>query len=142
MDLTNRKLVADTLPVRNPVLFYDESQKVFWTRNGNDFLKESLKKGRWAVDTVLHDTEVTTVLGDSEGNTWFGTNGNGLYKYFVQDFDRCASERIRRGSSSCLMYERTPACLDRPMTVIRTRIEAGIAWPDLIRGYFAPGDLD
>jgi signal transduction histidine kinase/ligand-binding sensor domain-containing protein len=94
LDFQRRTIERDSLPVVNTILSYDSAKNVFWTWHGNDFLKEGLRKNEWKVDTVLHDIDIVTVMADAEGNSWFGSNGNGLYKYFVQDFDRCASERI------------------------------------------------
>src|SRR5690606_24902894 len=48
----------------------------------------------FVADTILRDNEVSQVLRDSEGNTWIGTNGNGLFKYSVQDFRKITSENI------------------------------------------------
>jgi signal transduction histidine kinase/ligand-binding sensor domain-containing protein len=95
VDFQNREFVRNTLPVRNHVLFYDAINDVFWTRYGNHLLKEKITEGSVKVDTVLSDIDVTQVLVDSEGNTWFATAGTGLYKYFIQDFDRCSSENMK-----------------------------------------------
>jgi signal transduction histidine kinase/ligand-binding sensor domain-containing protein len=95
LDLKKRVATTEKFPIENWVLSYDSIKDVFWTFYGNDFLKQRVKDGQVKTDTVLRDTEVFEVFADSEGNTWFGSNGNGLYKYFIQDFDRCASERIR-----------------------------------------------
>jgi signal transduction histidine kinase len=94
VDLKTRTINKETLPVTNTILFYDKFGDIFWTIKGNDFLKEKIKDGKMKVDTVLRDVEVGNVLPDSEGNTWFGTNGNGLFRYFIQDFDRCGSPNM------------------------------------------------
>jgi ligand-binding sensor domain-containing protein/signal transduction histidine kinase len=95
LDLDKRAIVVEEgLPIKNFVVYYDSLQKVFWTIHGNDFLKERIVGDKVKTDTVLRDTEITNVLTDSEGNTWFGSNGSGLYKYFVQDFDRCGSDKM------------------------------------------------
>lgn len=94
LDLEKRTLVKEELPITNRILHYDSTQQVFWTFHGNDFLKERIVDGKVKADTVLRDVEIGNVMSDSEGNTWFGSNGNGLFKYFVQDFDRCGSDRM------------------------------------------------
>jgi signal transduction histidine kinase/streptogramin lyase len=94
LDLKNRVMEKEELPITNFILHYDSIQNVFWTFYGNDLLKEKIVDGKVKTDTVLHDVEVTNVMTDSEGNTWFGSNGNGLFKYFVQDFDRCGSDKM------------------------------------------------
>lgn len=77
------------------VLLYDKVDNVFWTRNRNMLFKEKYKDDVLIrCDTVLRNVEVSNVILDSEGNTWFATNGSGLYKYFVQDFDQCGSDRL------------------------------------------------
>jgi signal transduction histidine kinase len=94
VNLKERKLEKEDLPVQNTVLHYDSAMKVFWTFSGMTFLKERIKDGKMKIDTVLRDTEIVNVVSDSEGNTWFGSDGNGLFKYFVQDFDRCGSDKM------------------------------------------------
>jgi ligand-binding sensor domain-containing protein/signal transduction histidine kinase len=93
-DYLGSKLVADTLNIDRPVLQYDPVTKVFWTRYDDRLLKEYWQDGVHKVDTVLSEVAITQVFLDSEGNTWFGSSGNGLYKYFVQDFDRCTSDEL------------------------------------------------
>ena len=87
IDFPTRSFVPADLPIKNHVLYVDTVNQVFWTRYGNSLLKESLRQPA-SIDTVLQDVEINQVLVDSEGNTWFATHGMGLYKYFIQDFDR------------------------------------------------------
>jgi ligand-binding sensor domain-containing protein/signal transduction histidine kinase len=93
-DYLASKLKADTLNITRPVLQYDPVTEVFWTRYDDRLLKEYWQDGVHKVDTVLKEVGITQVFLDSEGNTWFGSSGNGLYKYFVQDFDRCTSDKL------------------------------------------------
>jgi ligand-binding sensor domain-containing protein len=95
VDLKGRTIKREELPVKNAIIQYDSIHDVFYTRNVTSFHKETIKDGTVKIDTVFRDIEVDQVLVDSEGNTWFGSNGNGLYKYFVQDFDHCGSEKMR-----------------------------------------------
>lgn len=94
-DFEKRDFVRASLPVKNPVVYYDGVNDVFWTRHKNALLKEKIQDGAVTTDTVIRDLVITQILVDSEGNTWFGTDGEGLYKYFVQDFDRCSSNDLR-----------------------------------------------
>lgn len=96
-DYKNYKFIADELKINRPVLQYDTVTKVFWTRYDDRLLKEYWDKGVHKVDTVLKEVGITQVFLDSEGNTWFGSSGNGLYKYFVQDFDRFTPGHLSGG---------------------------------------------
>jgi ligand-binding sensor domain-containing protein/signal transduction histidine kinase len=93
-DYLQSKLVADTLNISRPVLQYDPVNEVFWTRYDDRLLKEYWQDGVHKVDTVLKEVGITQVFLDSEGNTWFGSSGNGLYKYFIQDFDKYSSDKV------------------------------------------------
>lgn len=93
-DYENSRLTADTLDITRPVLQYDPVTETFWTRYDDRLLKEYWQDGVHKVDTVLKEVGITQVFLDSEGNTWFGSSGNGLYKYFIQDFDRCPTDKL------------------------------------------------
>lgn len=80
--------------IQNHVVQYDSSRHIYWTRHESNLLKEQWVGDVHQIDTVLRDVNITQVFVDSEGHTWFGSSGNGLYKYFVQDFDRCASRSL------------------------------------------------
>lgn len=77
------------------VLAYDSTRDFFWTSSETHLLKEYQKDGVWKTDTVLHDIQISQIINDSEGNTWFASNGHGLYKYFIQDFNRCSSDKLK-----------------------------------------------
>lgn len=95
-DFRRKEFLRGKLPIRNHVVYYDTINDLFWTRRGKDLLKEKITEtGSVRIDTAMRDLDVNQVLVDSEGNTWFGTDGSGLYKYFVQDFDRCSSENLK-----------------------------------------------
>lgn len=89
-----RTFEPSTLDIKNHVVQYDSVRKVFWTRQETNLLKEYWVNEVHHIDTVLHDISITQVFLDSEGHTWFGSSGNGLYKYFKQDFDRCGSDKL------------------------------------------------
>lgn len=93
-DYREYKFIPDVLKITRPVLQYDTVKKCFWTRYDDRLLKEYWENGVHKVDTVLKEVGITQVFLDSEGNTWFGSSGNGLYKYFVQDFDRFESDKL------------------------------------------------
>ena len=83
------------LDVTRHVVQYDSSTHSFWTRWEDDLLKEYWVDGVHKTDTVLKDVNsITQVFVDSEGNTWLGSYTNGLYKYFIQDFDKSAPESL------------------------------------------------
>lgn len=91
VDVGARKFVQSDLAIENHIVYVDTINNVFWTRYANALMKERLGV-KTQIDTVLKDVEINQVLVDSEGNTWFATHGMGLYKYFIQDFDRHGPE--------------------------------------------------
>ena len=96
IDIDLKKFIPAALPIENHVVLYDTLNDVFWTRNGSLLIREKIGKDHQIKrDTALRDIDFTQVLVDSEGNTWFATEGNGLFKYFIQDFDRCSSENMK-----------------------------------------------
>jgi signal transduction histidine kinase len=74
------------------VLRYDEKEDIFWTSNGMNLVRQKLTQGKPHADTILHDITIQEVIVDSEGNTWLASNGNGLYRYSMQDFQRTNGE--------------------------------------------------
>ena len=90
-----RRVEPLQLPLKHMILLYDEKEDVFWTRDGANLLREKVAGNEVKRDTILKDVSVLQVLKDSEGNTWFASDGRGLYKYFIQDFNRCSSENLR-----------------------------------------------
>lgn len=96
VDAKNQTFRKASLPFDDPIVFYDSLNNQFWARNNNHLLRVRFDdKHTLQTDTVLRDVNVRQILVDSEGNTWFATMGNGLYKYFIQDFDRCSSEKMK-----------------------------------------------
>lgn len=94
-DYKKREFKSVKLWVKNNIVSYDSSKGEFWTRHANVILKESFENSTVKVDTVLRNIEINQIFFDSEGNTWFATSGEGIYKYFIQDFNRCASDNLR-----------------------------------------------
>lgn len=95
IDFGRRRFVPARLPIANPVLYTDTLNDVFWTRRGNALMKERIEGERVRQDTVLKDVEINQVLVDSEGNTWVATHGRGLYKYYLQDFDKISPPDLK-----------------------------------------------
>lgn len=94
VDFESKDFVPASLAVRNHIVYLDTINDVFWTRNKNTLMKETLAGDHVKIDTVLRDVEINQVLVDSEGNTWFATYGRGLYKYFIQDFNRYGPDDV------------------------------------------------
>lgn len=95
LDIQDKLLVETDLDVGRYVLCHDEKDDVFWVTDGTHLLKQSWKDNKPKIDTVLKDADVYDVMKDSEGNTWFSSSGRGLFKYFIQDFNRCSSDNLR-----------------------------------------------
>lgn len=95
LDVENKKVLKMPWNTDNYVLFYDEKNDVLWTGNTEGLLRERIKPDDVKREIVIRDIEANQILMDSEGNTWIGTNGNGLYKYFIQDFKQYPAENIR-----------------------------------------------
>ncbi|CAN5464711.1 hypothetical protein BH10BAC4_BH10BAC4_07990 [soil metagenome] len=82
-DLAKRKKIVDRY-----IVCYDTVQHVYWTRNERTLFREYVSNGKIVTDTILQNVPIMQVHLDSEGNTWFGSAGNGLYRYYPRDFDR------------------------------------------------------
>lgn len=94
LNTDERRFEKVDLPIKNRVLRYDAANNVFWTTQNNTLYKETVSAGSAIVEKVMEDMDFFDILVDKEGNTWLGSNGSGLYKYYVQDFDRCASPEL------------------------------------------------
>ncbi len=88
IDTRQRKFVKRVMDIQNSIIQHDSVNNVYWTRSGNDLLMERKSAKKHQIDTILKDVSITQILPDSEGNTWLGTSGSGLYKYYVRDFDK------------------------------------------------------
>lgn len=95
VDVATKRFTKKTLPFETSIVHYDSLNDVFWARNASSLLKVKINNGKVQTDTVVKDVNVRQILIDSEGNTWFATSGAGLYKYFIQDFDRCSSDNMQ-----------------------------------------------
>lgn len=95
IDTKQRKFAKRKIDIeKNPIIQYDAVNKIYWTRSGNNLLMERKSKNRHQIDTILKDVNINQILPDSEGNTWVGTSGSGLYKYYVQDFDKYSYDNL------------------------------------------------
>lgn len=94
VDFKSREIKKRELNIQNHIIQHDSLHDFFWTRIDHGLVREYNQAGRHVTDTVLRDVNITQVFLDAEGDTWFGSSGNGLYKYFLQDFDRCASRKL------------------------------------------------
>lgn len=93
MGPSDEKLKRDSSTFQQQVLFFDTQTKAYWLKNEQRLLVKRFDESK--LDIVLEDIEATQVYPDREGNVWIATNGNGLYKYYNQDFTRCSSENMR-----------------------------------------------
>jgi len=76
------------------VIRYDDKRDFFWTSDGNNLFREIITDADIRRDTILKNVRVMDVMVDAEFNTWLSTDGHGLYKYFIQDFDRITPSNI------------------------------------------------
>lgn len=96
INFSERKIEETHTEIGRYVLYYDEAENVYWTRNRNTLFREQSDGSRIIkTDTVLKNTDAWTVLPDAEGNMWIATNGRGVFKYFGQDFTNVGSDNLR-----------------------------------------------
>lgn len=88
IDTNRKKFVKRVMDIDNTVIQYDSINDVYWTRYENSLLMEKKTKNKHRIDTILKDVNINQILPDSEGNTWLGTSGSGLFKYYAKDFDK------------------------------------------------------
>lgn len=94
IDLQKRRFVKRVMDIDNQIIQYDSVNDVYWTRYGRNLLLERKRGRNHQIDTILRDVNINQILPDSEGNTWLGTTGSGLFKYYIKDFDRYGYERF------------------------------------------------
>ncbi len=71
----------------NHIVAYDSLNRIFWAEN-NDGLWKLPEDGQKPAEKVMSDIIVKQLLFDLEGNSWIATSGNGLFKYFISDFEK------------------------------------------------------
>ncbi len=94
IDPKSSKLIPKPGANKGIVLHFDPVENVYWTMARNAILREEFSHDGIKIDTVINGVEASQVLVDREGSTWIASNGGGLFRYFVQDFERCASEDL------------------------------------------------
>lgn len=75
------------------VLFSDPAQHQRWVMDEHNNLV-NINTQTNTSKIILTDRAINQVLPDREGNIWIGSNGNGLFKYYHQDFTRVGSENL------------------------------------------------
>ena len=70
-----------------PIVVTDRDFKVTWAQRQNRLAKLVRDPVLVYVDTIPMKVRVRDAITDLEGNTWFGTEGNGLIKYSRQVFE-------------------------------------------------------
>lgn len=95
LDLNTNQFVKIEIPIWRHIIFYDSSSRDFWTRSENKLFKEKIVDGEITSELIYDGAEIAQVLPDSEGNTWIGSQGDGLIRYFNRDFDKCSSDNLR-----------------------------------------------
>ncbi len=95
IDLKASRLVP--MPGTNTgiVLHFDPIENVYWTQTKGLVLREEFTHDGIGIDTVMRGVEANQVLIDKEGSTWIATNGGGLFRYLVQDFEPSSSDNVR-----------------------------------------------
>jgi len=76
------------IEIPGKMIAYDSMNNFFWTMDQTTLLRKSWDGHQYISNTVMNDVGITQMIFDREGNTWLGTYGNGLFKYFIRDFDR------------------------------------------------------
>jgi signal transduction histidine kinase/ligand-binding sensor domain-containing protein len=94
LDEKNETLLNKSLPIDKRILYYDNKNEVFWTTKDRHLYKTKLHGDKSSDELVLNDIAIVSIVVDSEGNTWLGTNGSGLFKYYVQDFDKISPDNV------------------------------------------------
>ncbi|MBS1977957.1 MAG: hypothetical protein JST46_11345 [Bacteroidetes bacterium] len=70
------------------IIYYDSAMDHYWTRDERTLYREYMSGELLKTDTVLMDVPIISVHVDTEGNTWLGSAGKGLYRYYATDFNR------------------------------------------------------
>jgi len=74
--------------VHRYIIGFDSLSSTYWTRDERTLFRERVVEDEVVTDTILSDVPITQVLLDKEGNAWFGSAGNGLYRYYPKDFNK------------------------------------------------------
>lgn len=88
LDIAAGKFSPRKKMIQRYVIGYDSATATYWTRDERTLFRERVVDDRILTDTLMQDVPITQVLLDEEGNAWFGTAGNGLYRYYPKDFNK------------------------------------------------------
>lgn len=94
LNLKTERLEPRKKFVMRHIIGYDTLRDSYWTRDERTLFREYLRNGQLKTDTVLNDIPITQILADAEGNTWMGSAGNGLFRYYTGDFIRLGSPKL------------------------------------------------
>jgi signal transduction histidine kinase/ligand-binding sensor domain-containing protein len=81
----NLKIKKIDIPIKDHIVAYDSISKNFWVEKQSSFYRQRLDS---RPELMLSDVAVRQILFDREANVWIATSGNGLYKFFIRDFDK------------------------------------------------------
>ncbi len=95
LDLDKGTFSGRTKMIDRYIIAYDSSEATYWTRDERTLFRERIIGNRIETDTLLKAVPIIQVLRDREGNVWFGSAGNGLFRYFAKDFNKVPG-RMRR----------------------------------------------
>jgi len=73
--------------INAPLILTNDSLTTFWTRNSTGLVNFTKNSSGFIKRTIKLDAMAMVAINDAEGNTWVGTSGNGLMKYFANDFE-------------------------------------------------------
>jgi ligand-binding sensor domain-containing protein len=80
-------LVSIDPRINFPLTLADRDFKTLWRRSELGLEKINRGNSELTFDPIAVDAKVNDALVDSEGNTWFGTDGKGLMRYHPNDFE-------------------------------------------------------
>ena len=95
LDVAKGTLSPRTKMINRYIIAYDSSTQTYWTRDERTLFRERIVAGKIETDTLLREVPIIQVLLDREKNAWFGSAGNGLYRYYAKDFNKVTG-RMRR----------------------------------------------
>jgi ligand-binding sensor domain-containing protein/signal transduction histidine kinase len=92
-DYTRAKFWPANVSVKDHIVAFDSLSMTFWVEKAGGLWKQPVNSSEPS-DKVITDISVLQILFDREGNAWMGTSGNGLYRYAMPDFEKCASGKL------------------------------------------------
>lgn len=86
-----KKLKLVDKRINTPLILTDNELTNFWQRNSDGLVKITRNASGFMEEIIKLDALATDGITDTEGNTWIGTSGSGLMKYFASDFELMGS---------------------------------------------------